>query len=245
MIIYFFPTGLSTIKLRHVFLAQMFYWVLIYRFVSSIFFPSLQVKITAFAADPAFSVEFLSALFQSLITPFTQPDLPSMDHTVLTIISSLGVIAFWLVFGSSFEMRLKKNWFGLIFCFSILLAAAVAILPVFTLNPVYWLGHGMTFFFLGLTFTLFLQDDVKIFYHYFTIFGTHNQGTVEFPAPIFSAILLLFLTVPTTMYWYPEDKAFDLALRYALVPPIGWVSMLVGMGAVFGMLTEKIAPVET
>ncbi|MGF1572464.1 MAG: hypothetical protein ACFCU1_05270 [Sumerlaeia bacterium] len=244
MIFYFFPIGLSTIKLRHVFIAYAFCCMLIYRFAATLFFPDLQVKVIAFTLYPKANTELFSALFQSLITPFSTPDLPSWDHAIMTVIGSCALVIFWIVFGSSFEMRLKKSWFLILFALSVLLACLVAFLPVFSVNPVYSILQGSTFVFLGMTFTLFMQDDVKFFYHYFTIFGTHNQGRLEFPAPIFAAIWLLILAVPCTMYWYPESEAIDLPLRHGIIPAFGWIAILTTIGALIGLLIEKVSPHE-
>lgn len=244
MIFYFFPLGISRINLRHVFLAQVFYWMLIYRFLAAIAFPELQVKIIAYTVAPQVNLELATALYQSLISPFILPDLIKYEHTVLTVIGSVGIIVFWMIFGSSLEMRFKKPMFMGAFALATVLAMAVALIPAFSVNPVYWIGQGVTFFFLGATFTLFLEDDVKVFYHNFTIFGTHNHGTLEFPSPIFSFILLLVLAAPTLMHWYPVEKAIDLPLRHGMIPALGWVCLLTAAGAVTGLIWQSVAPSE-
>jgi hypothetical protein len=242
MIFYFFPLGISSLKLRHVWIAQVFTWMLMYRFLMSLFFPELQVTILAFLSDVSFSVETATVLFQSLITPISHPDKLGVEHSFLTMVASLFVIFFWILYGSSLEHRLGWRGFLGLMGVGFLLAVAIPALPFMTLNPVYWIGKGLTLFFMGVTLTLFVQEDVRIFYHGVSVFGGHHQGTWDLPAPLLSAFLGFIMALSASIYWYPEDKPVDALLRYAQVAPVAWLTALIVTGALVGYAWGQAFP---
>lgn len=238
MFFYFFPLGVSSVEKKHVWLAYVICAIIVYRFVLSLIFPQLQIPMTSYFFNPSFNTEFFAAAYQSLITPNGFPAWAATEHKYFCALGTIAVFVFWILFGSSFEMKFGKIFFVCLLGFAFILSIFIGAVPAITLNPTFWLGQVVTLFFAGMAFSMFLQDDVRIYYHFYVILGEHNLGTWEVPAPMPLALIILFMFVPMSTLWYQEISS-DLPIRIASINPLTWTTIVLVAGAITGILFDQ------
>lgn len=241
MFFYIIPLGIRAMKIERVFLAYMLVGILIYRFLMSFAFPELQIPITTYFNHPGLSVEFVSALYQSTITPNAYPEWVGNGHAIFCLISTIAMIFFWMFFGSSLEMRLGKNGFLAILALGVFLGIAVGLFPLNSLGPTFWVGHVVTIFMIGVCGTLFLTEDVQMYYHLMIVFLDNHAGKFNIPVPVPLFIILILMVLPTGVMFY-ERPPDTLPIRLATVPPLAWNTVILFLGLLVGHILSILVP---
>jgi hypothetical protein len=240
---YIIPLGIESIKIERVFIAYMILAVIIYRFLLSFLFPEIQIPIVTYLQNPSLSAEFISATYQSIITPNGYPDWVTVIHATFCFLSTVALIFFWMFFGSSMEMRLGKLGFLGLLVGAIVVGLGIGLFPLATLGPTFWIGHVATLFLIGVCGMLFLTEDVKMYYHVMAAFLGSSAGKFTIPVPLPLFIIALIMILPTGVMFY-EQTSEGLPMRLSVIPPWAWSISVIFMGLIVGYLLTVLLPAK-
>lgn len=247
MFILFFPTGLDLPEKRRMTVALVLVAVVLWRLVVGMLFPGTQVQIAAVAGQLALDWPSAAMLLHSFVSPVVfETGVLEPGHQALSILSVMGVLVFWMLYGGALESALGPGGAALAFVVGGLAGFALVFVPGFAFPGTFWIGYAATVFCLGAALALFALTDMRFQYYVFLwIFVTivDARGRVGVPSVVLLVPLFAAVTAGHSLGLLPPgDPPAGFFRGEGAIGPVTWSLMLAFMGAGFAVLVRPLRP---